>query len=584
VNRRVLSLTVVAVLAGILLTACGGSKPSDTGAQAPIANGQPVKGGTFTTATVIDATFLNPILNQDQFSSEVNDMVFDSLLRLNDKQEWIPWLATGMPTIEDGGKKWTFKLRDGVKWQDGQDFSSADVKFTFAAILHPGYTGVRASGLTAIKGVTDLRKNYKAVDADVKANKLTKEDGDKKKAELWDAWAKSDAIQTPDKNTVVFLFDTVFAPALSNIAGRDIIPEHVLKNEVGAAMKDSKFNRNPVGTGRYSFVEWKTNERIVLKANDNWWGGRPNIDQVIYRVFPDGNTAMAALEKGEIDRADIQPDQFDHYKNDVKAVNLVEYPTTSYRNLAMDMKNPLFQDKNVRYALAYAFDKETLVKQLLGSHGIAAWSHGTPTRWDYNADVQKFKYDKAKAEQLLDAAGWKKGADGIRVKDGQKFSFDLLYVGANKLDSDAVQVLQASWKEIGVEANLKSTDQPTLLDLSDAGNPNRKQPAMYLLGWTLGNEPDSYSIWATDGTFNDISYTNKDVDALENQGRAEMDQAKRKAIYAQIQQKLAEDQPYIWLWFPNKIYGINKRVQGPIIGTPAGVDWNFEKWYIQPAK
>jgi peptide/nickel transport system substrate-binding protein len=580
-----MSLTAMAVLAAISLTACGGSKApaGDTNAPAPAA-GTPVKGGTFTTASVIDGTFLNPILNQDQFSTEMNNMVFDSLLRLNDKQEYTPSLATALPTIEDGGKKWTFKLRDGVKWQDGQEFSSADVKFTFGAILHPTYTGVRASGLTAIKGVEALRAGYKAIDKDVKDGKLSKEEGDKKKAEAWETWKQSDAIQTPDKNTVVFLFDKTFAPALANVAERGIIPEHLLKDEVGAKMKDSKFNRSPVGTGRFSFVEWKTNERIVLKANDNWWGGRPNIDQVIYRIFPDSNTAMAALEKGEIDRAEILPDQFDHYKNDVKSLNMVEYPTTSYRNLALDMKNPLFQDKNVRYALAYAFDKDTLVKQLLGSHGIAAWSHGTPTRWDYNDNVMKFKYDKAKAEQLMDTAGWKKGPDGVRVKDGQKFSFDLYYVASNKLDSDAVQVLQAAWKEIGVEANLKSTDQPTILDLSDAGNPNRKQPPMYLLGWSLGSEPDSYSIWAGDGSFNDISYSNKEVDELENKGRAELDQSKRKEIYSQIQAKLAEEQPYIWLWFPNKIFGINKRVQGPIIGTPAGIDWNFEKWYIQPAK
>ncbi|MGE5673757.1 MAG: ABC transporter substrate-binding protein [Mycobacterium leprae] len=576
-KRRLFSLVALLVVISVLLTACGGKSNTATSAAG---NGQPVNGGTYTMASTVDATYLNPILNQDQVSNNLNALIFDSLLNQDDKMNYVPWLATALPTVEDGGKKWTFKLRNDVKWQDGVEFTSADVKFTFAAILHPTYTGVRASGLTAIKGVTPLRAQYK----DITKNVTDKAEATKQQVAAWEAWKASDAIQTPDKYTVVFLFDQPFAPAMANIALRGIIPEHLLKDQVGAAMKDAAFNRNPVGTGRFKFAEWKTNDHIALKANDTFWGGRPHIDQYVFRVFPDSNTAMAALEKGEIDQADIQVEQLDHFKNDVTSVAQYEYATTSYRHIAFDMKNPLFQDKNVRQALAYAIDKENLVKKLFNGHALAAWSHGTPTRWDYNANVTKYGFDKAKAAQLLDAAGWKLGADGVRAKDGKRFSFDLYFVTSNKADAEAAQVVQAAWKEVGVEANLKGTDQPTILDLSDAGNPNRKQPPAYLLGWSLGSEPDSYSIWATDGSFNDISYSNKQVDDLEKQGRLELDQTKRKAIYSQIQQILADDQPYLWLWFPNAIIGINKRVQGPIAGTPVGIQWNIEKWWIQPAK
>lgn len=563
------------LLMAMLLTACGGgSKPAteqpQTGAETP------VKGGTYTVASTIDATFLNPILNQDAFSTTLNNLVFDSLLQLNDKQEWIPWLAESLPTIEEEGLKWTFNLRDDVKWQDGAEFTSADVKFTFGAILHPTYTGVRSSGLTAIKGVTTLRSGYKETDANV----TDKDAAVKEKVAAWEAWMASDAIETPDKHTVIFRFDNPFAPAMSNVAGRGIIPQHLLKDKVGAAMKDADFNRNPVGTGRFSFVEWKTNERIVLKANETWWGGRPNIDQYVVRIFPDGNTAMAALENGEIDRAAIDVEQIPHFENDVSHVSLYEYPTMSYRYVGFDLKNPLFADKNVRYALAHAVNKENLVDKLMQGHGITAWSHGTPTRWDYNPDVKTFAFDLELSKKLLDEAGWKVGADGIRVKDGVRFSFDLFFVTSIKLDSEAVQVIQAAWKEIGVEANLKGTDQPTLLDMIDAANPNRNQPPAYLLGWSLSNEPDSYAIWACDGTFNDISYCDQEVHDLTSKGRTEMNQEKRKAIYAEIQAKLAEDQPYMWLWFPNAIQGIHKRVKGPIAGTPVGIEWNIEKWWI----
>ncbi|MGE5673593.1 MAG: peptide-binding protein [Mycobacterium leprae] len=577
--KRCFRFLAVALAMALLLSACTTSKPQDN---KPADNG-PVKGGTYSSASTSDASNLNPILYQDTASSAIIEKVFDSLLNRNEKLELVPSLATELPKVENNGLKWTYNLRKDVKWHDGVEFTSADVKFTFAAVLHPGYTGIRASGYTSLKGATELRSSYKTVDKDVDAKKLTKDEADKQKLALWEAWQKGGAIETPDKYTVVFNFDKQFAPAMSRIGLMWIIPEHLLKDQLGAKMKDSEFNRKPVGTGRFAFVEWKPNERIVLKANDNWWGGRPNIDQYVWKIVPDANTAMAALEKGEVDNAAIEMENIDHFKNDVKNVSVLETPTLSYQQLTLDLNNPLFQDVNVRHALSYAINKDNLVSKLLMGHGIPAWSHATPQRWDYNANVAKFSNDKEKAKQLLDAAGWKLGSDGIRVKDGKKFSFDLVYVNSSKQYSEAAQVVQSEWKAIGVEANLKGVDDATLLDLSDAGNPDRKQPPVYIYGWSLGVEPDSTSIWSCEGSYNDIGYCNKRVDELLAKGLTELDQAKRKPIYQEIQAILAEDQPYIWLWFANDIQGFSKRLKGPIGATPIGFEWNIEKWWIDPA-
>jgi peptide/nickel transport system substrate-binding protein len=588
--KRHLKLALVFCLtAGLLLSACSKKPTNDTTTPGdtknpPAAQGQPVKGGTYTVASTGDASNLNPILYQDTGSSAIIDKVFDSMLIRNEKLEFVPRLATELPKVENNGLKWTFKLRNDVKWQDGVKFTAKDVKFTFTAILHPGYTGVRASGLTSLKGADALRKGYSATKAEVKDNKITQADADKKMLDAWNAWVASDAIQTPDEYTVVFQFDKVFAPAMSNLGTRWIIPEHILKDQLGAAMKDSKFNREPLGTGRFSFVEWKPGERIVLKANDNWFGGRPNIDQYVLKIVPDANTAMAALEKGEVDEAAIEFENFDHFKNNVQNVNVVEWQGLSYQQLTLDLQNDFFKDVNVRHALAYAINKDNLVKNLLMGHGAAAWSHATPQRWDYNPDVFKPAYNKAKAEELLDAAGWKKGADGIRAKDGKKFAFDLIFVNSSKLYTEAAQVVQSEWKAIGIDANLKGVDDATLLDLSDAGNPDRKQPAVYIYGWSLGGEPDSTSIWTCDGSFNDIGYCNQKIEELMVKGKETVDQAERTKIYKEIQGILAQDQPYIWLWFANDIVGLNKRVKGPIAGGPNGLDWNIEKWWIEPAK
>jgi peptide/nickel transport system substrate-binding protein len=577
----------------MLITACG-SRPAQEPAPQPQQPQQqqpspapkqegPVRGGTLTIGNTADATFLNPILHQDAFSSQIHQYIFDSLLGLNEKYEMVPWLATELPVIEDGGKKLTFKLRRDVKWHDGQTFTSKDVRFTFEAILHPTYTGVRASGYTALKGVADLRRQYSAIRKEVSDKAISQEDGDKKLVEAFQKWqAESGAVVTPDDYTVVFQLDQVFAPALGNIALRNIIPFHRLKDEMGAKMKDSEFNRSPIGTGRYSFVEWRTKERIVLKANENWWGGRPHIDQIVIRILPDNNTMMAALERGEVDWAGIDPDQFDRFKNDVKHVQALSYASTRYSQITFDMANDLFNEKAVRHALSHALNKEQMVAQIMQGHAEIAWSHGTPSRWDFNPNVPKYPYDVNKAKQMLDQAGWRPGSDGIRAKDGKKLAFEFYYVGNDKVAQETAQVVQAAWKEVGVEVNLKGIDYTTLLDISDAGNPQRKQPPAYILGWSLGSEPDSYAIWACDGSFNDISYCNKDVDDLLVKGRTTLEQDKRKEFYYKLQEILADDQPYIWLWFTNRIQGLNGRVKGPIVLTPVGIDWNIHHWWIDP--
>jgi len=572
----------------MLLSACtksGNDTNKPAGGDKPAATSGPVKGGTFTMAVVQDASFLNPILNQDAHSNTIMAFIYDRLLDLNEKGEYIPWLATGMPKTEDGGKKWTFTLRKDAKFSDGKPLTAKDVKFTFEAVLHPGYTGNRASGLTELKGVKDLRAVYSAAKKDVTEKKSTQEEADRKTAEAWEKWRKDGgAITTPDDYTVIFQLDNPFAPLLANLTARGIMPEHVWKDSVGAKMKEAKMNREPVGSGRYTFVEWKAGDRIVLKANDNWWGGRPNIDQLVFRQFADRNAAMLALEKGEVDMVPGMPvEQLDHVKKDLPYIALFQYPLNSYRNIALDLKNPLFEKKEVRQALAYALDKEVMVNKLFNGLNQPAWSHASLVRWDYNPNVTKYGFDQAKAKKMLDDLGWKAGADGIRVKDGKKFAFDLYYVTSYKEDSEAAQLIQARWKEIGVDVSLKGTDYNTILDLSDAGNPKRNQPPAYILGWSVGsNEPDSFSIWSCAGDFNDISYCNQEVDSLLKQGRAEVDQAKRKEIYSKIQALLAEDQPYIWLWFKSENVGINKRVKGPIAGTPIGIEWNLEKWWIDP--
>jgi len=572
-TKRTAALVVLTLfLLSIALAGCGGgAKPQSEGKPA---EDKPVTGGTYVRTTIGDAVTLNPILTTDTASSDVTSLVHSALIKFDDKLNVLPDLATKW-TVSPDGKVWTFELRKDVKWHDGKPFTAKDVKFTFESILHPGYTGVRASNYQKLLGAEEYQKALAALQKDKKDGKIKEDEYNKKSLELFEQWKAKGAIKIIDDYKIEFTLAAPYAPFLTQSLGMGIIPEHLLKDVQGAAMKDAPYNRAPIGTGPYKFKEWKKGELIVLEANPDYYGGRPYIDQVVFKVIPDQNTAMVALETGEVDMAGITPEMFDHFKKDVKNVNLYEYGTFSYTYMGYNLKNPLFQDKKVRQAFAYAVPRQEIVDKILLGHGQIANSHGTPYRWDYNPNVKNYKYDKELAKKMLDEAGWKVGPDGIRVKDGKKFSFTLSFNQGNKTREQAAVIIQQALKEVGIEVKTESVEWNTYLQRLDEG-----KLEAYILGWSLGFDPDSWVIWHTNGSFNDIGYSNPEVDKLLDEGRVTMDQNKRAEIYKKVQEILAEDQPYMFLFFGNSIVGLNSKLHGPITGTPAGIHWNFEKWWI----
>jgi peptide/nickel transport system substrate-binding protein len=580
VRKPFLSLVSGLAALAVLLAACSSSQHRN---QPGPRDDLPVRGGTLTIAATQDALLLNPLLSQDSAANLINRLVFDSLLRQDDQLQFRPGLAESLPEVTDGGRKWTFRLRRDVKFHDGQLLTSKDVRFTFEALFHPGHAGARTSNFDSLRGAVALRHAYQTLLTSAAEGKLRRDEADRQAVDAWEQWRKeSGAIQTPDPYTVIFTLDVPSAPTLAYVASLGILPEDQLKDDIGIKMKDSAFGRSPVGSGRYVFGEWRPGDRIVLKANDSWWGGRPNIDSVVWRIYPSNESAMAAVESGEADSTAVRPASAEHFTQQIRHVRLIEYATTAYSHVALDLNSDLFRDVRVRQALALAVDRDALIDRALGGHGTPAWSHATPSRWDYNPDLTRFAYNPSQAVILLDKAGWVQGGDGIRVNDGKRFAFTLTYTPGQPRDMEIAQFLQTAWRAVGADVAIRAVDDATLLEATDTSNRERKQPQAYLLGWELGSEPDSSSLWACDGAFNDIGYCNLRVDNLLKEGRGEMVQERRKAVYQEVQAVLAEDQPYIWLYFPNAIQGINTRVRGPVGGTAAGFYWNLENWWIAP--
>ncbi|HHW18108.1 MAG TPA: peptide-binding protein [Firmicutes bacterium] len=538
--RKLASLVAVILTIAVFVTGCG----SGTGQGKAGTSEKPTKGGQIVYGMTGDPVIFNPILATDTPSAFINDRVYSGLVRANEKLELIPNLAEKWE-FSDDGLVWTFHLKKNVYWHDGTKFTSADVKFTYEAIKHPDYTGVR-------------RTDFKPI---------TK-------------------IEAPDDYTVKLYLDKPYAPLLSKLT-IGIIPKHIFESTPIAKMKENPANMNPIGTGPYKFKEWQKGQYILLEANDKYFGEGPYIEKVIVKFYQDEQVMLAALEKGDIDyMGSIPADEIARMKEKYSdRFVFKELPTNGYDYIGLKQTNPIFKDKRVRQALMYGLNREQIVKDVLKGYGTVMNANIPPVSWAYAGDVlNQYPYNPEKAKQLLEEAGWKPGPDGIRVKDGQRLSFKVLTATGNKEREAALLIAQQNWKQIGVEAIPEYIEWSVLcsqyLDVAKFES--------YLLGWSLGLDPDCYLFFHSSAAvdekgqlvgFNDVEFKNAELDQLLEQGRTEMNQQKRKEIYAKVQKIINEELPYVFLFTRNRVSAMNKKIQGVVWSTLGPL---FpEKWYIK---
>jgi peptide/nickel transport system substrate-binding protein len=370
-----------------------------------------VDGGADVIATSGEARKLNPYLAADSASNDICILVFNNLLRYNPKLELEGNLATSWK-VSDGGKTITFKLRPGVKWQDGQPFTSADVKFTIESLLDPKTASPH-------KGMFDL----------------------------------IDKIETPDPLTVIARYKKAFAPAMESWAvdGMGMVPKHLLE---GKDVNTDPFNRKPVGTGPFKVTVWKDKQYLELEANPDYWEGKPHIAKVRIRFIPDPGTTFQELKAGGIDGMNLQPDQYVQ-KTDGEAFEKVARKfrfagRSRYTYLGFNLAREPFNDKRVRQALSYAIDREELITGVM--EGLARPCSGpySPLMAAYNQSVKPYPYDMTKSAQLLDAAGWKLGKDGVRSKGGKPLKFSLITNKGNIPREKTALIVQQQFKKLGV--------------------------------------------------------------------------------------------------------------------------------------
>ena len=474
-----------------------------------------------------EVSILNPILSTDTSSSAVEGPIFTGMVKVNEKLEMVPDLAQKW-TVSKDGKTWTFYLRKDVKWHDGVPFAAEDVKFTFDSVLNPKINSVRRSDYI-IDGVPI---QFKVI----------------------------------DEYTVQAVLPKPFAPFLVH-AGMSIIPKHLLE---GKDINTAAFNRKPVGTGPFIFKEWQTGDHVTVVRNPFYYLGKPLLSKIIYKVIPDENSRLVAFEADETDETDIPPKDYTRMKT-VKGVNVFEFDILMYTYLGFNLANPKFADRRVRQALAYATDKKQLVNLVHRGLATPAYAPSSPVSWAYSENVPKYVYDPEKARQLLKEAG------------AENLEFTILVNQGNKEREKAAVILQQQYKKVGVKVHVRVMEWSALLKIINAPKDPKDFEAV-IIGWSLGLDPDAYSIWHSSQYpkgFNFIKYRNPEVDKLLELGRTTVEKSKRKKIYAKLWKIIAEDQPYVFLWYPKAVAGVRNRIGGLSKPGPAGLFLNIEKVYIK---
>ncbi|MBE0605863.1 MAG: peptide-binding protein [Deltaproteobacteria bacterium] len=522
----------------LLLAACSGGKPESAGKGAVVSD-VPAFGDAIVEGSIGDVSGFLSAVTTDASSHEAAGYVFNGLVRYDRNLKLEGELAESWDVSPDG-KRITFHLRKGVKWHDGAPFTSDDVMFTYKRMIDP-------------RTPTAYGEDFRQV----------------KRA------------SAPDPSTFVVEYARPFAPALASW-GMHVLPKHLL--EKYPDISKSPLNRKPLGTGPYRFVEWKTGEKVVFDASPDYFEGKPYISRVITRVIPDQATMFLELKSGGVDIMTLTPPQYVRQTETAefkKSFNRYKYTASGYTYLGFRLSHPFFRDKRVRQAIAHAADKKALIDGVLLGLGQEATGPYKPGTWAYNPSVRKYPHDPAKAKALLAEAGWKE-KEGVLVKDGQPFEFTVLTNAGNDARAKTAAILQQNLAEVGIRIKIRTVEWAAFInEFID----KRKFDAV-ILGWNITPDPDQYDIWHSSKTgpkeLNHVGFANPEVDRLLDEGRSTFDLEKRKKAYFRIQEILAEEQPYVFLYVPEALPVVHNRFRG-IVPAPAGITYNFVKWYVPAA-
>ncbi len=496
----ILSLALVA-------TGCGGGQKA------------PAELATFTLGSSTAFDTMNPLTSYMQVTYEFFMLTYDSLVQYNENYEPVPDLATEW-SVSDDNLTWTFKLQEGVKWHDGEPFTSEDVKYTYELMLDTGLGYMYSSYLT---GITE--------------------------------------IQTPDINTVVIITEEPKANLLMNTT--PILPKHIWE-KIAAEELETYPNDIPVGTGPYKFDSKGTNFVKVVK-NQDYFGNKPNIDEFIFVDYENVDSMAQALMLGEIDGAtNLNTAQMKQLSDD-KNVAVISGEERGFMQVGVNCwtdeasgGNPLLLDKNIRKAIELALNKQKIVAMAYNGQGTVGTTMINPGDfYHYEPTAEELRdYDVEAAQALLEASGYMDAnGDGVREStDGTPLEFDLITIADNLEEVKTGQMITSDLAAAGIKITNVTMDSGALYDNIIAGTYD-----MFIWGWGADVDPTVImGVLTTDqiGGNNEPFFSNARYDELFFAQQTELDPQKRQQMVYEMQQIIYDEAPYIILIYSNNIQAI----------------------------
>ncbi len=502
----------------------------------------PERGGVFREGVAGNPQYINPLLcHTHDIDRDLCSLLFRGLTRLDQQGRVVPDLAERW-TAPDG-LVYTFTLRENQFWHDGKAVTIDDVLFTIEMMQSPDSPIL-----------PDL-------------------------AELW----RSVTVEQVDEHTVRLLLDEPFAPFL-DFTTIGLLPKHIWQDVPPSELLTTPLNSRPVGNGPMQ-VTLTSAQFIRLERNPYSGKDIPMVSALEFHFYPDYPSIYAAYTEGELDgvsqvmQSDISLAQA---RTDMQ---LFSAPQSTYVGVIFNLQNPdvpFLQDATVRRGLYHALDREQLLDDVVGGHGVLASSPIPSNNWGHAPDTPSYSYDPDEAQRLLNESGWvDTDGDGTRDKDGLPMQLILLTNdGPNRIA--LIEQIAADWRAVGVNAVVESVSFAGFV--RDFLTPRRFDAA--LLSWDITGDPDPFPLYHSSQITTGQNYggwSNQEADALVIEARSTVDPEKRRALYAQFQHIFAADVPAIPLYYPVYTYGVSERVKAVQIGplnTPADRFTTFPDWYI----
>ena len=574
---------LIAVLAASMLvaTACAGNTPSASNAPSAGASGsaaaseQPQQGGRIVEGTISDIATMQPVLVNDTASGRITGLIYDTLIQQDPKSgEVKPRLATY--TTSTDGLTYTFTINDKANWTDGKPIIAQDYVTAVTGVGKSAKT-VRKSQFQDVKGFNDFK--------DGKATTIT-----------------GIAIDASNPKKFTVTMTKVSCPAILDLGGgvASPLPTQVFGKYVTATSKPDDFdnatenNAPTVVSGPFKFTEWRKGDQVILDKNATYWQGAPNVDQYVYKVVANQTAITNGLKTGELTFGGIQAKDLADMQT-VDSVKISKYQNLGYTFIGWNTASPTavgLADKRVRQALAYGIDMDAVIKAVVFGEATKQVAHHVPVQWAYpDTALEQYKFDKAKAQQLLKDAGWTPGSDGILQNSaGKKFNLTISTNSGNTERETLAQVAADQYKQLGINAVAKPEAFQGLVTKLTTGDQTLEAT---IIGWSLGGDPDPYQIWHSSQipdpakgvtgfgfTFFKDAAMDKAIEDGRNPASGDCSTATRKKAYETFNKVLNENQPYNFGYANNVLAVAQKGLQNFAPGSFSTI-YNVYQWWIK---